>query len=183
MRTESKPDWIRNNERIPIMIRSEYFQIALVTAILCFTLPIHSGTAEPASKPSLQLLAWLAGEWAFEKNGRVATEIWMSPAGGTMLGMSRTVTNGRTVEYEFILLRQDALGDIYYVAKPSGQVETSFKLIRATATEVIFENPQHDFPQRISYTLKPDGTLLAAIEGQKDGKFRRVEFPYHRKGP
>jgi hypothetical protein len=95
--------------------------------------------------------------------------------------MSRTVAQGRTVEYEFLLLRLDSAGDIFYVAKPSGQPEASFKLIRATATEAVFENPQHDFPQRISYTLKPDGTLLAAIEGQKDGKTRRVEFPYQRK--
>jgi hypothetical protein len=109
------------------------------------------------------------------------TEIWMSPDGGTMPGMSRMVANGRTVEYEFMLLRADPGGDIFYVAKPSGQPEVSFKLIRATTTEAIFENPKHDFPQRIIYTLKLDGSLLAAIEGQKDGKKRRVEFPYQRK--
>lgn len=40
------------------------------------------------------------------------------------------------------------------------------------------ENPQHDFPQKISYTLKGDGSLVAAIEGTKGGKARRVEFPY-----
>jgi len=44
----------------------------------------------------------------------------------------------------------------------------------------VFENPQHDFPQRISYKLNPDGTLLAAIDGTKAGKIRRVEFPYKR---
>ena len=98
-----------------------------------------------------------------------------------MLGMSRTIADGRTVEYEFILLRTDEAGDIFYVAKPSGQSEASFKLVRATATEAVFENPKHDFPHRITYTLKPDGSLLAAIEGEKDGKKRRVEFPYQRK--
>jgi hypothetical protein len=143
--------------------------------------PAPSQPATPGAKPSLQTLSWLAGTWSFEKNGRVVTEIWMKPDGGTMPGMSRTVAQGRTVEYEFLLLRLDAAGDIFYVAKPSGQPEASFKLVRATTTEAIFENPQHDFPQRISYVLKPDGTLLAAIEGQKGGKARRVEFPYQRK--
>jgi hypothetical protein len=97
-----------------------------------------------------------------------------------MLGMSRTVANEKTVEYEFIVLRQDANGDIFYVAKPSGQPEASFKLTRGSATEAVFENPEHDFPQRISYKLNPDGTLLAAIDGTKAGKIRRVEFPYKR---
>jgi hypothetical protein len=137
--------------------------------------------AESIGKPSLLTIAWLAGEWSFKKDGRTVTEIWMPPDGGTMLGMSRTVAKGKTVEYEFLLLRQDTAGDVFYVAKPSGQPEASFKLVRGTATEAAFENSQHDFPQRISYTLNPDGSLLAAIEGKKDGKFRRVEYPYERK--
>jgi hypothetical protein len=143
--------------------------------------PVQSGPAVAERNPSLKTVAWLAGEWSLERNGRVVTEVWMAPDGGTMLGMSRTVADGRTVEYEFLVLRQDATGEIALVAKPSGQAETTFKLIRASATEVVFENPQHDFPQRVSYTLKPDGSLLAAIEGEKNGKTRRVEFPYQRK--
>lgn len=97
--------------------------------------------------------------------------------------MSRTVSQGRTVEYEFLLLRVEGNGDINYVAKPSGQAETAFKLVRASANEVVFENPQHDFPQRIIYTLKEDGKLVAAIEGAKNGKSRRVEFSYQRAKP
>ena len=97
-----------------------------------------------------------------------------------MLGMSRTVARGKTVEYEFILLREEADGTINYVAKPSGQAEAAFKLVRASATEILFENPQHDFPQRIIYTLKEGGKLTATIEGTKNGKTRRVEFNYQR---
>ena len=107
----------------------------------------------------------------------------MSPAGGTMLGMSRTVSQGRTVEHEFLLLRVEANGEINYVAKPSGQAEAAFKLVRAGATEAVFENLQHDFPQRIIYTLKEEGRLTAAIEGTKNGKTRRVEFNYERVKP
>lgn len=108
--------------------------------------PAPSGPVAPGTKSSLQTLAWLAGDWSLERNGRVVNEIWMAPDGGTMIGMSRTVAQGRTVEYEFLLLRLDSAGDIFYVAKPSGQPEASFKLTRATATEAVFENPQHDFP-------------------------------------
>jgi hypothetical protein len=69
---------------------------------------------------------------------------------------------------------------LFYVAKPSRQPEASFKLVKLTEREVVFENQAHDFSQRILYTLKDDGTLLAAIEGTNDGRTRRVEFPYRR---
>lgn len=125
-------------------------------------------------------LAWLAGTWSLERNGRSVTEHWLQPAGGTMLGVSRTTVGERTIEYEFIVLRADETGQISYVAKPSGQPEAAFKLVRVSATEVVFENLAHDFPQRIIYTLKPDGSLLAAIEGTRNGQTRRLEYPYRR---
>lgn len=152
----------------------------LVVLALLFAATLSSRAADSAPKPTIDALAWLAGTWSFERNGRVVTERWTAPAGGMMMGTSQTVANGKTTEYEFIALRADANGDLVYVAKPSRQPEAAFKLVRVTEREVVFENPQHDFPQRISYTLKPDGTLLAAIEGTRNGKSRRVEFPYRR---
>ena len=133
-----------------------------------------------APKPTVTAMAWLAGTWSFERNGRVVTERWTEPSGGMMIGTSQTVANGRTVGYEFIVIRADAAGNLLYIAKPSGQAETTFKLVRCSEGEVMFENPTHDYPQQVSYALKDDGTLLAAIDGTKSGKARRVEFPYRR---
>jgi hypothetical protein len=65
---------------------------------------------ESGAKPTVAALGWLAGTWGLERNGRTVTEQWMPPAGGTMLGMSRTIASGRTVEYELLLLRADAAG-------------------------------------------------------------------------
>ncbi|MBX3112599.1 MAG: hypothetical protein KF857_11375 [Fimbriimonadaceae bacterium] len=124
-------------------------------------------------------LAWLAGEWQFERSGRLVTEHWSKPAGGTMIGYSRTVRDGKTTEYEFLIVRADKAGVLEYVAKPSGQAEAVFKLIKADKQSVVFENKGHDFPQRILYTLKGDD-LTAAIEGNVNGQGRRVEFPYQR---
>ena len=56
--------------------------------------------ADPAPKPpvtasmAISQLGWLAGNWRLERNGRVVDEQWMAPAGGVMLGMSRTVIPG-----------------------------------------------------------------------------------------
>jgi hypothetical protein len=101
---------------------------------------------------------------------------WTPPEGGTPIGLSRSVANGRTAEYEILLIRSGA-GGLEYVAKPSGQAETIFTATRVSATEVIFENPAHDFPKRVMY--KRDGdTLVAAIDGPMNGQTRRIEFPY-----
>jgi hypothetical protein len=84
-------------------------------------------------------------------------------------------------EYEFTLLRQEANGDILYVASPSKQTETAFKLTSLRDGEAVFENPEHDFPKKVIYARQPDGSLLAAIEGPgRDGKTRRVEYPFKR---
>ena len=45
---------------------------------------------------------------------------------------------------------------------------------------VVFENLQHDFPQRIGYQRTGPNALLAWVEGSQKGQFRRIEFPYRR---
>ncbi len=94
-----------------------------------------------------------------------------------MLGISRTIADGKTVEFEFMQIRQETNGEILFIAKPSGQPEATFKLIKGSDREVIFENPQHDFPQRVIYRLQSDGSLLGRIEGVSKGKEKAVDFP------
>jgi hypothetical protein len=132
----------------------------------------------PTATAKIESARWLSGTWEMQASGRTITEHWMPPAGGKMLGMSRTVASGRTVEYEFVLLREDEDGGLSYVAKPSGQAGATFKLIKVTSTELVFENPAHDFPKTIFYTVKNETNLVAAIEGRKNGKTRRIEFHY-----
>ena len=134
-----------------------------------------------AAKPSLADLGWLSGCWDMtnaEKNLQIS-EQWMKPAGGMMIGAGRTIKAGKTMDYEFIRIVEEADG-IFYVAKPTANKdETRFKLSKASASEVVFENLAHDFPQRILY--KRDGEKLhARIEGTRDGKIRGVDFPYTR---
>lgn len=97
-----------------------------------------------------------------------------------MLGMGRTVANGNVREYEFTQIRQDKDGEIFYVAKPSGQEEGSFKLIKLQNKEAVFENLEHDFPQRVIYRLQADGSLFARVEGTLKGQMRGIDYPYKR---
>ena len=101
----------------------------------------------------------------------------MPPAGSTMIGVSRSVRNGETVAFEFIRIVEQEGGGLQFIASPSGQNTARFSLFSLSDREVIFENPDHDFPQRIIYRLMSDEDLLGRIEGTIDGKERAVDFP------
>jgi Domain of unknown function (DUF6265) len=139
------------------------------------------GVAAPASAPAgaLQALQWLAGCWQSELDEPGSGEQWMSAAGGTMLGMARTLKGGRTVQFEFMQLRESALG-LVFIAHPSGQAGTRFLAVEAGESAAVFERGGADFPQRVIYRLRPDGRLAARIEGQRNGEWRGVDFPLRR---
>jgi hypothetical protein len=141
--------------------------------IAAFTIP---ATCQPAATTAD--LKFMAGCWMLEANGRRVEEHWLAPSGGSLMGVSRTVAGGKTVEYEFLQIR-DLPDGLTYIAKPSNQPEAKFVLSSKTADEVVFENAAHDFPQRIRYRLV-EGGLRARIEGTLNGKARAIDFPYTR---
>ncbi|MBP1679270.1 MAG: hypothetical protein H6Q29_1181 [Bacteroidetes bacterium] len=135
----------------------------------------------PSSAWALDSLAWIAGCWEGRfAGGRVVSEQWMKPLGGMMLGMSRTVKDGNVVEFEAIRLEQSEDGSIRYVARPSSQPEATFTLVTLDPGRIVFENPSHDYPQRIIYTLITADSLVARIEGQSGAKTLGSEFRYRR---
>ncbi len=124
-------------------------------------------------------VAWLGGCWEMASNGRTIEEQWTAPRGGVMLEMGRTVRDGRLVEHEFVVLREDG-ARLAYEAHPSGQPSAVFYAREWTDSRVVFENPEHDFPQRVGYEQRGADSLGAWIEGTMNGKPRRVDFAYRR---
>ena len=131
---------------------------------------------------SLDKLGFMAGCW--ESSGskdRVGSEQWMKPAGGMMMGMGRTVSGGKAVDYEFMRIEQRG-EDVFFIAQPKANAaETPFKLIRLDENGAVFENPEHDFPQRVIYRPTKEGNLAARIEGTMQGKAKGIDFPMVRK--
>jgi hypothetical protein len=133
-----------------------------------------------AAEHDVTSLAWLAGCWKAENSEPGSVEHWLPAAGGTMLGMSRTVKNGKTVEFEFMQLRLNAEGKLVFIALPSGQRETTFVASAVAKDSVTFENPQHDFPQKVIYRLESADRLIGRIEGTRAGTLRGSDFPLRR---
>lgn len=93
-----------------------------------------------------------------------------------MIGMGRTVAGGKTVEFEFLRIEQRG-DDIFYVAHPNAQCpQTDFKLTRLTKEEVVFENPQHDFPKRVIYRKNTDGSLVAKVDAGEGTKSQTFSY-------
>ena len=151
-------------------------RLVMVTAAICSVL-LPVGARQTV--PSFEKLAWIAGCWQGQMGSGKTQEQWMKPEGDSMLGMSRTVVKGRTPFFEFPQIKRDG-EDLVYIARPQGKEPTPFKLVKLNESAAVFENLQHDFPQRITYQRQIDGSLIATLEGEANGKAKRVDFPMQR---
>ena len=139
-------------------------------------------SAAPQTKQpptGIHRLGWLAGCWERGSGALVMEEQWMRPRGDAMLGVSRTTRRDTVVAYEHLRIF-DRGGRTVYAALPSGQSLTEFETASTSDSLVTFENPTHDFPQRVIYRRRGADSLLARIEGMRGGQLRGVDFPYRR---
>jgi hypothetical protein len=149
----------------------------VVVGILCLSLlPIYQRTSAASD---LSDLAWMAGLWTGVKDGVEMEESWLPPKGNTMIGLHRDVKNNRTMSFEFFRIEAAADG-ITYWASPRSKPPTPFRMIELSGKKVVFENPQHDFPQRVIYWLEGDNALHAKIEGTFKGKAASEEWVWKR---
>ena len=147
-----------------------------LAALLVLVFAGQDGAAQGTA--GIQRAAWLQGCWELVSPARSVEEAWMTARGGSMIGVSRTIRNGKTTAYEMIVLREEG-ERLAYEAHPSGQPPATFLSTRISETDLVFQNPEHDFPQEVGYHLDGE-TLLAWIRGMQNGSEQRIEFPYKR---
>jgi hypothetical protein len=117
----------------------------------------------------------MEGRWSGTKDGVAIEEHWTSPSGDALLGMNKTVKGERMVEFELLRIVGTPDG-VAYLASPQGKPATPFKLVELAEKKVVFENKEHDFPQRILYWLDESGAMHARIEGPRGGKTVGMEW-------
>lgn len=149
----------------------------LAGLLLAFAAPAHPLRAQGSP---VHQLAWMAGCWQSNTSGgRTIDEQWMAPHGRMMLGMARTVHGDSVTEFEHLQIFERG-GHAIFHAEPSGQAPADFEARAVSDSLVTFENPAHDFPQRVIYRRKGSDSLIARIEGMRNGRVRGVDFPYAR---
>jgi hypothetical protein len=136
--------------------------------------------AAGADEPDLAKLSWLVGCWASDGAEPGSGERWTSVADKGLLGISNTIREGKSGESARMEIGYLPDGKLAFTAHPSGQASAVFTLLRITQTEAVFENLEHDFPQRVAYAKEGESKLRARIEGTQDGTLRVIEFPMTR---
>lgn len=118
--------------------------------------PQTPARASVASGP-LADYGWLAGTWVADgDDGTRTEETWTLPRGTIMPGTSHTEDAAGATQF-WESLRIERHGDlVQYVAHPMGAVELQPGL-------AVFENGQHDYPQRITYALESPTMLRATV--------------------
>ena len=147
-----------------------------VVLLALLTLP----GALPAQQPvPPSLPGWMAGCWRQVEADRVIDEVWLRPAGGALIGVSRTVEGDTLRNWELMVVRSGPNG-LAFEATPSGQPPTAFLAALVSDTAVAFENLTHDFPQLVRYARRGADSLLATISGVVRDRQRTINFAYAR---
>lgn len=151
----------------------------LATGLLAFTCLATGALAQDSA--SIASLSWMNGGWVQKSGGAEIEERWIGPRGDLLAGVNITVARGRT-SFEYLRIAKTPKG-IAYIAQPGGKAPVEFPLKEMSEKKVVFENLAHDFPQRIVYELKADGTLHARVEGMLRGKLEGEDFTFVKSAP
>lgn len=144
----------------------------MIAAALALLLAAQSAPAARVSD-----LSWMSGRWLTGENGRWTEEIWSGPRGGTLMGFSWSGEGAAIDAYEYIRVQPGEDDEIIYLAQPNGGAGIGFYLVRAEGMSATFENPDHDFPQRIRYVR--DGDTMVATISRMDGS-NAISWTYRR---
>ena len=143
---------------------------------------IVQGQTTVTKEVSIKNAEWLVGLWENKRAKGSTFEQW-SKAGETELkGKSFMLKEKDTVVFENIRLVQKKDG-IFYIPTVKDQnngKEIPFKSTSLSSNKMEFENPEHDFPQKITYTQITQDSLVAEISGTVNGKVKMQKFAMKR---
>ena len=131
---------------------------------------------------NLNKAAWLIGNWGDTSDKGVLTESWIKTNDSVYHGESYFVVKNDTVFSENIEL-EEANGKLAYIVTVPGQNEEKpvrFEMTLINDTGIIFENPQHDFPNKITYNKITNDSIVAQISGTQNGKHATETFAMKR---
>ena len=155
-----------------------------LVCVMCLLFVAGSASAQQngGKQNPLQAAAFMAGCWrGATGNGRTIEEYYTVPSGNLVQGMTRYLARRpdtqelNTVDYEFTLIDSDG-GKTRLRPQPKGQTPDTFPEKERAPGRLVWENPAHDFPQRVTYNAAPGDSLIARIEGKTPQGERAMEW-------
>ena len=159
----------------------------LVIIILSFVLVVESCKFQSKEDKSgdrtkIDSLSWFSGNWSGKMNGGIFTENWQKVNDSVFDGHSFFIKANDTLGQEVITIEQHGTS-LFYVPIAKGQNDDKpvfFRLTYLDMANAVFENPNHDFPQKIAYQFKENDSLIAVISGTANGNYKSIRFPMSR---
>ncbi len=120
----------------------------------------------------LKKATWFLGNWENSSKEATFKELWKKKNDSSFVGESFVIVEKDTVFYEKIDLFESTDSLFYKVSVKDQNKEkpVSFYMTKSNENELTFENPKHDFPNKIVYTKITKDSLVATIYGKKGGK-------------
>lgn len=160
---------------------NKLFQITLyVVPFLLFISCKKENSVEKQQKQFLELQKadWFLGRWENNAAEGNLSESWKKENDSTFYGETYFVVENDTVFAEKIRLeeRNGKLNYIVSIPNQNDEKPISFELNKNSSKQLIFENPSHDYPTKITYNHVGADSLVAEISGIKDGKVEKELF-------
>src|ERR1700749_2584045 len=120
----------------------------LVLVLILHFVAICAAVCQPEA---LNQLAGLKGTWKADIKGKIIYETWRPGVGDELSGMSYKLNGKDTIVFEHtrIVNRNNQLSYVARVTKQNEGKEVGFRLVSSSNKTFVFENLEHDFPQRV----------------------------------
>jgi hypothetical protein len=148
------------------------------TLILLLLAIVSCKNSESNEKDKIKSANWLLGKWETKTADGTLSENWKQLNDSTFQGESFFIKNKDTLHFETIKLQQKR-EELFYYATVKGQDNDKpvpFKMTIATEKQLVFENPKHDYPQKINYNQIKKDSMIAEISGVQLGKPTSEKF-------
>jgi len=142
-----------------------------ILVISCFSCQQKATTSKELEKAN-----WFLGRWQNKTPEGIFSEEWKVENDSVLKGESYFI-NGKDCLFAETIRLVQRQNDLLYIVSVTSQNEeqpVEFKLTSYTSDYLVFENPKHDFPKKITYKLVTKDSLYAEISG--NGKSQGFPF-------
>lgn len=151
-------------------MKKSFAPVVLLAAGILAACGSQTGTENTAPEQKtyneLKKAEWFLGRWENNSEEGILSETWRRESDSTFIAETYFVIGADTVFREHVRVAEED-GKLVYHASVSDQNSgkpVSFTMTRSSGKEIVFENPKHDYPKKIKYTLRND-SLVAVISG------------------
>lgn len=148
----------------------------LKASLFCTSLFLFQSCSDDKTT-TLKELKWMLGNWESKTDEGILYEDWKKVDDSTYNGHAYAISlDGDTTfnENAKVILRN---GNIIYSVTVNNEESVDFTLVDIEQ-QAVFENVNHDYPQRIVYKNLSADSLFARIEGTVDGAEESEDFRY-----